>query len=107
MTLDRIADFIGKVARPWAIIVTASAAAWATVVIAGKVQDGNDGFLFIGGVFTGVAALYIGKAVEEFRKNKNAADVEVARATGATSGPQEVVVTNSPGDPVHVEETRP
>ena len=80
MIEDRLAEFIGKVARPSAIIVTASAAAWATIIIAHKVTDGDDGFLFIGGVFTGVAALYIGRAVESFRKDRNAADVAIAQA---------------------------
>lgn len=107
ITLDRISDFVGKVARPSAIITTSWAAAAATVIIALKVQDGNDGFIFIGGVFAGVAVIYGAKAAEEFGKSRNAANVEMARATGNTPGPQEVVVTNSPGDPVHVEETRP
>lgn len=79
--LDRIKAFIGDLARPFAIIVTSSAAAIATVIIARKVSDGNDGAIFIAAVFVGVGSLYLGKAWETARASRAAADVEIARAT--------------------------
>jgi len=105
--LDQIADFIGKVARPVAIIMTAFGAMWATVVIADKVENGMDGAAFAAAYFFGVGTLYVGKVVEVFRTNRNAADVEIARATGNSPGPQAVVAKNPPSDPVQTEETSP
>lgn len=84
MTLDRIAWFIGQVARPLAIITTSTAASIATVMIAQKVVDGNDGFVFIGGVFAGVAVILGAKAAEEFGKDRNASKVEIAKAANTT-----------------------
>lgn len=82
---EMVKAFIGDLARPFAIIATSLAAAWATVVIAYKVEDGNDGAIFAGAYFLGVGTLYIGKAVEVFRSNKSAADVEIAKVqAGAT-----------------------
>lgn len=80
MTLDRLAWFVGQLARPTAIVTTSTAASIATVIIALRVQDGNDGFVFIGGVFAGVSALYLGKAAEEFGKDRNASKVKIAEA---------------------------
>lgn len=84
MTLDRLAWFIGQVARPMAIITTSTAASLATIIIAQKVVDGNDGFIFIGGVFAGVAVILGAKAAEEFGKDRNASKVEIAKATAST-----------------------
>ncbi|WP_245620158.1 hypothetical protein [Phenylobacterium immobile] len=67
-------------ARPYSIIITSTAAAVATIIVALRVNDGNDGAFFMGTVYGGVAALYIGKAVEVFKTNKAAAGVEIAKA---------------------------
>lgn len=83
--LERWAGFIGQIARPLAIIVTSLAASVASIIVACKVEDGNDGAFLMGAIFGGVAALYIGKAVEVFKSNKAAADVEIARATTPTA----------------------
>ncbi len=74
--LERIKGFIGDLARPFAIIATS----WATIVIAYRVENGNDGAIFIGGVFAGVGALYIGKAWELAKTGKQNAEVEIAKA---------------------------
>ncbi len=78
--LERIKGFIGDLARPFAIIATSFAASWATIVIAYRVENGNDGAIFIGGVFAGVGALYIGKAWELAKTSKQNAEVEIAKA---------------------------
>lgn len=78
--LDRFKTTIGDLARPFAIIATSFAASWATIVIAYRVENGNDGAIFIGGVFAGVGALYIGKAWEVAKTGKQTAEVEIARA---------------------------
>ena len=78
--LERVKSFIGDLARPFAIIATSFAASWATIVIAYRVENGNDGAIFIGGVFAGVGALYIGKAWEVAKTGKQSAEIEIARA---------------------------
>ncbi len=85
--LDPIAEFIGKVARPLAIIATAFSAAWATIVISGKVENGNDGAIFAGAYFLGVATLYGAKAVEAIQAGRHRRDVDVAQVNaGSGSG---------------------
>jgi len=105
--LDQIADFIGKVARPVAIIMTAFGAMWATVVIADKVENGMDGAAFAAAYFFGVGTLYVGKVFEKRGEAKYVADVEKARATGNAPGPQSVIVENTPEDPVQTKEATP
>lgn len=95
----RIAWFVGEVARPYCLIAVGTSTAW-------TIFDGKDAAI-IGAAGLILAALYGAKALENGFQSKDAAKVEIAKATGSPPGPQEVVVTNSPGDPVHVEETRP
>jgi len=102
--LDRIAHFMGQIARPFAIIWTALCAGVGTLILAFKLNDPVQSAVFIGAVYTvGLSPIFIGKAVEERGKAKSAADVEIARSTGAAPGPQEVVVTNTPDAPVPVD----
>lgn len=105
--LDPIAHFVGEIARPFAIMTTAYAAAHATIVIAGKVENGNDGAIFAGAYFLGVGTLFLGKAAEIISAGRHRRDVDVAQATGTAPGPQEVVVTNQPDEPVPVSDARP
>ncbi|WP_337186567.1 hypothetical protein [Phenylobacterium sp.] len=79
--------FIGEIARPLAIISTSFSASWAVIEVAHRVENGNDGGLFIGAVFAGVGAIYIGKSVEVFKKSQAAADVEKARAKAGAEAP--------------------
>lgn len=88
MTLDRISHFVGEVARPFAIISTSFAAAWATIVIASKVENGNDGAIFAGAYFLGVGTLFLGKAAELISAGRHRRDVDVAQANA-----------NAPTDP--------
>lgn len=67
ITLDQFKSLVGDLARPFSIIASSFAASWATVVVAYRVNDGNDGALFIGAVFAGVGALYGFKAVETWK----------------------------------------
>lgn len=78
--LDRIKALVGDLARPFAIIVTSAGGAWASVVAAYRVDNGNDGALLLGAIFAGVSALYIGKAWEVAKAGKHSAEVEIARA---------------------------
>jgi len=51
---------------------------WATIVIAYRVENGDDGSILIGGVFAGVGALYIGKAWEIAKSDKQPTEIEIA-----------------------------
>lgn len=79
---DRVKAFIGDLARPLAIIMTSGAASIATVMVAYRTENGNDAAILMGAVYAGVSALYIGKAWENTRTGRQAADVEIAKATG-------------------------
>lgn len=78
--LERIKTFVGDLARPFAIIATSGGAAWATVVVSYRVENGNDAAILMGAVFAGVGALYIGKAWEVAKTGKQAAEVQIAQA---------------------------
>lgn len=89
---EMVKAFIGDLARPFAIIATSYAAAHATVVISSKVENGNDGAIFAGAYFLGVATLYGAKAVEAINSARAKRDVDVAQVTAnaGTSGSEEV-----------------
>lgn len=82
---EMVKAFIGDLARPWAIIATSTAASWATVVIAGKVENGNDGAIFAGAYFLGVGTLFLGKAVEAINASRTKRDVDVAQVNANTT----------------------
>jgi len=83
---ERIKAFIGDLARPFAIYVTSGAAAIATVAIAYKNSDGfSAAAIFIGAVYAGVGALYVGKAWENSQKAKADADVQKSANTTTTT----------------------
>lgn len=75
---EMVKAFIGDLARPFAIISTSFGATWATIVIAGKVENGNDGAIFAGAYFLGLGTLYLGKAVEAINASRTRRDVDVA-----------------------------
>ena len=80
--LEHVKAFIGDLARPFAIIWTALCGGISMLMLAAKIDDPVQAGVFIGVVYSmGVAPLYIGKAVEVFKTNKTAANVEIAKAT--------------------------
>lgn len=101
--LETLAHFIGEIARPFAIMTTAYAAAHATILIAGKVENGNDGAIFAGAYFLGVGTLFLGKAAEIISAGRHRRDVDVAQATGTSPTPQDVRVVNDPEEAVPVD----
>lgn len=82
---EMIKAFIGDLARPFAIISTSFAASWATIVIAGKVENGNDGAIFAGAYFLGVGTLYLGKAVEAINATRARRDIDVANVNAGNT----------------------
>lgn len=84
---EMVKAFIGDLARPFAIISTSFAASWATIVIAGKVENGNDGAIFAGAYFLGVGTLFLGKAVEAINSARTKRDVDVAQASSSVPTP--------------------
>ena len=81
---EAVKAFIGDLARPFAIISTSFAASWATIVIAGKVENGNDGAIFAGAYFLGVGTLFLGKAVEAIKAGGHKRDVDVAQVQASS-----------------------
>lgn len=84
---EMVKAFIGDLARPFAIISTSFAASWATIVIAGKVENGNDGAIFAGAYFLGVGTLYLGKAVEAINQTRARRDVDMANVNAGNPTP--------------------
>jgi hypothetical protein len=84
---ERVKAFIGDLARPFAIIATSFSAAWATIVISSKVENGNDGAIFAGAYFLGVATLYGAKAVEAINTARTRRDVDVAAVNAGNTMP--------------------
>lgn len=62
--LADIAAFVGEMARPFAIIITAGCAGASSIILALKVNS-PEAAVFIGAVYLGVGSLYIGKAWEK------------------------------------------
>ena len=56
--------FIGDLARPFAIYVSSLSASIATIIVANKVEDGNDGAIALGAVGVLVLGIYTAKAWE-------------------------------------------
>lgn len=86
--LETFKAFVGDLARPFAIISTSFGAAFATITLA--LRQGvelNAAGVFIGAVFLGVGTLYGAKSIENANvsKHTSAAQVEIAKATGAQS----------------------
>lgn len=79
-----IAAFIGEVARPFAIIITAWGVARATIILAMKVNSPEAAF-YIGAVFLGVGTLFGAKAWERVAQTKADATVATAAQKGTTS----------------------
>lgn len=60
----RVSEFIGAIARPFSIICTSAAAAYATAIAVHKITGGFEGAALIGAIYAGLALLYWGKSYE-------------------------------------------
>lgn len=63
-----IAEFIGFVARPFAIIWTSFCGGVAMIVTSLRVNDGNDAGVLMGAIALIVTGIYAAKSVEEWKK---------------------------------------
>lgn len=78
--MNRAAEFIGNVARPFAIIWTALCGGVAMIVTSLRVENGNDGGVLIGAIGLIVTGIYGFKAVETWKSAKSDAEVKIAEA---------------------------
>lgn len=101
--VDQVKGFVADLARPFAIISTSAAAAWATVDIAQRVNTGEGGAVLLGVVFGGLSALYVGKAFEVTRIAGHTAEVEKARVASMPP-PGTAQITAAPDVDVTVRE---
>lgn len=76
--MSKLAEFIGAIARPFSIICTSAAAAYATAVAVHNVTGGFEGAALIGAIYGGLALLYWGKSYEN-ANTKAAPDVNEGR----------------------------
>ncbi|SFS42065.1 hypothetical protein [Brevundimonas viscosa] len=104
MNLDRLATFIGEIARPSTLHLAGWSSAVATVTIPFRTASLSEGAVYIGAAWAGTAALYTAKAWEQSRTRKAEvaaeADVEIARSGVDRRQPQPVEVVNRPDEPV-------
>lgn len=76
----RLSEFIGNVARPFAIIWTSLCGGIAMVITSWRVDNGNDGGVLVGAIALIVTGIYTAKAVESWKANKADAEVKIAEA---------------------------
>lgn len=77
--LDQIKGFVSDLARPFSIIATSAAGAWAIVDVGTRVNEGQAAF-YVGAVLAGLGGLYFGKSWELSQISKHTAPIEVERA---------------------------
>jgi hypothetical protein len=82
--LDAIKALVGDLARPFAIIVTSLGASATGIIIALRADDPDltAASLFVGAIYTGVAALYGAKAWEVTKTSQASAEVAKAGIAG-------------------------
>ena len=78
--LERWASALGNLARPFTLYVAGISSAVATVAIVFRGASLIEGAAYITAAWGGVGVLYGAKALEEGRKAKATADVEIAKA---------------------------
>lgn len=78
----RLAEFLGNVARPFAIIATSFAASVSCIIVAVKAENGNDGATAMWAIGALVAGVYGFKAWEERGAAKSQAEVRIAEVAG-------------------------
>jgi hypothetical protein len=66
VTLDQFRTLVGDLHRPFAIIVTSLSVAFATVINAWRGDDLSGAALFIAAAYTGLAALYGARSLENY-----------------------------------------
>jgi hypothetical protein len=84
MTLDRLAWFVGEIARPFATISTAAGATASMVIVAVRVENGNDGAILLGAIGVIVLGVFGVKGAEAIMKSTNDRKVEVAKVQATT-----------------------
>jgi hypothetical protein len=92
---DACKAFLADLARPFAIYVTATAAAVSTVRLAFVGDDLSGAAVYIGAVFAGLAGLYGFRAWESRSAVNASAEVEKVRAA-ATPPPGTAQITAAP-----------
>lgn len=76
----KLATFIGEIARPFAIIWATLCGGVAMIVMALRVENGNDAGVLMGAITLCVGGIYGFKAVEVWKGEKAAAEVKIAEA---------------------------
>jgi hypothetical protein len=93
--VDAVRAFIADLARPFAIISTSGAAAWATVTISYRVDGFENAALYMAAVYAGLAGLYGFKSWEQAKAGGHVAEVEKAKVS-AIPPPGTATITAAP-----------
>lgn len=78
--MNQVAEFIGQIARPLAILMTSLAASVSCIIVAVKAENGNDGATAMWAIGALVAGVYGFKAWEQRGAVKADAEVKIAEA---------------------------
>lgn len=82
--IERGTAAIGNLARPYVLIVASTSSGIATIALAIRTVSLIEAAAFVAANWAGVGALYGAKALEEGRKAKATAEVEVAKVNAGT-----------------------
>lgn len=98
---ERVIGAIGNLARPAAIYMVGYASAVAIHEVSKKVENGNDGAIFLGAVAVLLLGVIGARAIENINAARQDAKVATAKVTAAAGGDvQQVQVVNGEGDAV-------
>lgn len=84
---DQVKTFIADLARPFAIYTTSAGATAGFIIVAMKVENGNDGAIYLGAVGVIIGLLIGARAVENINRDKRSAEVEVAKVNAGAPTP--------------------
>jgi len=87
ITLEQFKALVGDLARPYAIVVSATAFATACIILALRDIDLDAAAWFVGAMGATVTGLYAGKVVENRGVKKAEAEVEKVRAAKGSPAP--------------------
>ena len=85
MTDAPIKTLIGDLARPFATYVVSAASAAGIVIVALRVENGNDGAIFLGAAGLIVGTLIGARTAENINAAKRSAEVEIAKTNAPTA----------------------
>ena len=85
--MEQIKATAGDLARPFVQYAIGGATSAAIIIVALRVDNGNDGAIVIGAAGLIVSAIFAAKSIENSQASKHTASVEIAKATNSEPTP--------------------